>query len=281
VSFAASIVRFVPGAHLRRVLRGFASAVVALAISATGQVSQPSSQAGPEDSFDVPLRKLTVDLGRSPYFPQDNIRNTLSCFYFPDLMIKQYDQGEVGSEWLAIHRFRGQPPECSMSHDPGERVIKASEWGGYFRGRKGSLVFFDGGECQQGACQFGVYELTTGKWIFQDDEAYIPEKEPPWDRMRVLSTEAGVVIRYLRVSYAECDLHAEGTACREQVKAKFHIKSDMMPHCQGYEPEALAHYAMDPNAPVESMIAYSVEVVLSASPVVQSVPGPMRCWPTH
>jgi len=224
---------------------------------------------------------MTVDLGRSPYFPQDNVRNTLSCFYFPGLMIKQYDQGEVGSEWLAIHRFGGEPPECSMSHGPGEQLIEPSEWGGYFRGIKGSLVFFDGGECQQGACQFGVYELTTRKWIFRDDEAYMPEKEPPWDRMRALSTDAGIVIRYLRVSYAGCDLHSEGTACWGQVKAKFHLASDTMPHCEGYEPEALKHLVEDPHTPVESMISYPVEAVLSANPVVQPLPGPVRCWPTH
>jgi hypothetical protein len=281
VKLAIDIRKTSVSAYTRHVLRGLAMALFAVAISSAGQVSQQPSNAASADSFDVPIRILAIDLGRSPYTPDDNIRNTLSCFYFPGLLIKQYDQGQVGSEWLAIHRFRGKPPECSMSHEPGEHLIQQSAWGGYFRGKKNNLLVFDGGECQQGSCLFSVYDSISRKRIFEDEEVYRPAKEPPWDRMRVFSTKAGTAIRYLRVAEAGCDLHKEGEVCWKRVHAKLHLKWDTIPDCEGYEPEALAHYVLDLNEPVESMISYPVEVTLSDPPVVTNLAGPVRCWATH
>jgi hypothetical protein len=130
-------------------------------------VSQPSSRTYAGGSFDVPNRILNVDLVRSPYFPEDNICNTLSCYYFHGLMVKEHDQG--------------------------------------------------------------------------------------------------------------CDLHLDGRACREEVKAKLAVKSDAMPVCTDYEHIAEI-FATDR---VKSKVAYPVEVMLSPQPAVKTVAGPVKCWPTQ
>src|SRR5216684_4356057 len=61
------------------------------------------------DSFDAPLKKKVVDCGLSPYYdPHRNRRNELSCYSYSTFMVKQYDEGQKGSEWLAIVPIVGQ-----------------------------------------------------------------------------------------------------------------------------------------------------------------------------
>jgi hypothetical protein len=77
------------------------------------------------DSFDAPLKKKVVDCGLSPYHdPGRNQRNELSCYSYTTFMVKQYDEGQKGSEWLAIVPIVGQTaPECSLTHAANEKVI--------------------------------------------------------------------------------------------------------------------------------------------------------------
>jgi hypothetical protein len=277
VKIAAGICRIGAGTHTRNVIRTFAAAMFAVSSLSAGQKSQPPSKAPSAGSFDAPIKNQVVDLGPSPYYPDDHtMRNTLSCFYFPHLLIKQYDQREVGSEWLSIFRSPGKLPACKLSHGPGERVIEGREWEGYFKGVKGNLVFFDGGESQFGALSFAVYDTTTGKKLFEDDP-YVPDSDSS-SHLRVFSTKAGVTIKYLRAYYADCNLHSsEGKVCWEKVKAKLGLKSDHMPVCTGYDSIA----KLVGTDQVESWIAYAVEVTLSPHPAIKPVAGPIKCWPTH
>lgn len=267
------ICRIVVGRRVRNFCT-FATAIIVVSFSWASYGSQLPSSDTSAGSFDAPIKKETVDLGPSPYFPYDHdIRNTLSCFYFPHLVIKEYDQGEVGAEWLSIQRNPGKLPECKLSHGPGEQVIDG--WQGYFAGLKGDLVFFDGGESQFGALSFAVYDSTTGKKLFEDDATQSSRTGP--SRLQVMSTNAGVLVKYLRVTEAGCDLYAEGKACWEKVKARLGLKSEQMPVCRGY-PFVYTLFGTDP---VESMIAYPVEVALSPHPAIRTVAGPSECWPTN
>lgn len=260
-----------PGRLARSVIWGLAAGLFAVSLAIAGQESRLPSKAESADSFDAQLKEVTVDLGPSPYYPDDHdMRSTLSCYYFPHLMIKEYDQHGVGAEWLSILRRRGKLPECKLSHESDERVI---EWEGYFMGVKGNLVLFAGGEIQFGKLPFAVYDSTTTKKLFEDDADATSRPRP--SRLRVISTPAGYVLRYLRVVDADCNLHAEGKACWQRMKAKFDVKSDHMPVCTGYDTIAKLVGTDD----VESIIAYPVEVTLSPHPVIRTVAGPSKCWP--
>jgi hypothetical protein len=274
VRIGAEICRICAGTHTRNFLPTFAAALLAVSYLLAGQKSHQPSKATSAGSFDKPIKKVTVDLGHSPYFPDDQtMRNKLSCFYFPHLMIKQYDQGQVGSQWLSILRSQGNLPGCKLSHEPQERVIQPSEWGGYFKGLKGNLVFFDAGEmAADGSISFAVYDLTTGKKLFEDDAD--PSDNDVPSNLQVISTKAGYLLRYRRVDWAGCDLHAEGMACWKKIKAKFGLKS--MPVCRSYSAELFKAFQTDT---FESVIAYPVEVTLSPHPVTRTVAGPSKCWP--
>src|SRR5215470_2119022 len=124
---------------------GLVSGLLAIAISMVAQNSRQPTAAS-ADSFEAPLKKTIVDFGPSPYYrnPKTAPRVKLSCFYFPTFMVKEYDEGEKGAEWMAIvPRSTGNSDRCTRSHVSSERLIGGKDWSGYFKGVKRNFVFFD------------------------------------------------------------------------------------------------------------------------------------------
>jgi len=253
-------------------------AVAALGISLSAAAQEPRTFSGaPSDGvFDPPIRTETVDPGESPYFPDgaDSPGTALSCHYFPDFMVKEYYLGGKGAEWLSILHTPGAAPQCTSSHAAGERVIEYPEWEGYFAGVKGRLVFFNGSDSFDGGLPIAVYDSLTGTKIFEDSADYRASSSSHVD---VVSTSEAYVLRYRRVVATSCDLNSEGTPCWNRIRAEHALPGADMPRCTGYE-----RIAEQPGTDrVESVIAYAVEVTLSARPSVQSLAGPVDCWPTH
>jgi len=243
-----------------------------LVLSVQGITSNSST-----DSFDVPLNKEVVDFGPSPYFLGGRVRVKLSCFSYPTLMVKEYDAGQKGAEWLAILPIgKGSAPACNRSHAQGENVIEVGEWSGYFKGAKGNLVFFYASDGTNGGMPFVVYDARTGTKVFQDsafDSTWLHNKvvASPFNRPRVTSAPDGKVsLKYLRVVEADCDLHTEKASCWEQVRKKLDLKNVQMPVCSGYKgiPSRRA-----------SAVAYPVEVLIFPKPAIKTIDGPVKCWP--
>jgi hypothetical protein len=70
-------------------------------VSSLGQIaafllllSVPWLTAAQGSGFDVPLKKTVVDFGRSRYYPSGKVRNNVSCYLYPTLMVKEYDEGQ-------------------------------------------------------------------------------------------------------------------------------------------------------------------------------------------
>ena len=265
----------------RRFTRNLICKVIAATLIASLSTAcrdhQALSDVESDGLFDAPIRKETVDLGASPYYPDadDSHRTALTCYYFPDFMVKEYDLGGIGAERLSIRVNTGEMPECRVSHEPGERAIEYPEWEGYFLGAKGKLVFFTAGDTVNGGRPFAVYDFSNGKKILEDS-AYHERASSP-GLVQVVATSAGYLLRYLRVVEADCNLNSEGLNCWNDIKSAYALRSGDMPHCTGYD-----HIAdLVGTDQVNSMIAYAVEVTLSPVPAIQSVAGPVMCWPSH
>jgi hypothetical protein len=240
-------------------------------------LSMPWLAAAQANGFDVPLKKSVVDFGRSSYYPGGNVRNKLSCYLYSTFMVKEYDEGQKGAEWLSIVPVEKEAaPTCTQSHATGEHVIQYPEWSGYFKGARGNLVFINAADGTNGGLPFAMYDSKTKTKIFQDSAYYSSMwnkkvEESPFNQPRIVTTRDGeVVLRYLRVVQAGCDLyHKEKAACWEQVKKKLELKRTQAPVCSGYTPDSS-----------ESAIAYPVEVDLSSRQrTVKTISGPVRCWP--
>jgi hypothetical protein len=262
---------------MRNLIFTVTAATLVISPSTACQEPQPFPNAESDGLFDVPIRKETVDLGASPYYPDEkgSPPTALRCYYFPDFMVKTYDLGGRGAEWLSILLNPEEAPECKSSHEPGERIIEYPEWEGYFMGVKGNLVFFHGSDTVNGGWPFAVYDSSNGKKVFEDFAYYERASSP--SPVEVVSTSAGYLLKYFRVVLTDCNLNSEGTACWNEIKAEYALRSDDMPLCTGYE-----HIAdLVGTDQVESMIAYAVAVTLSPLPSVQSVAGPTKCWASH
>lgn len=228
-------------------------------------------------SFDAPLKKQVVDLGPSPYYPAGHVRIRLSCYFYAGFMVKQYDAGEKGSEWLAILLMeKGATVNCTRAHASGERIIEGEEWSGYFKGVKGHLVFFDAADGTDGGLPFAVYDVRAGKKIFEDSayDAGMWNKKVAnsiFNRLRVsTATNERIFLRYLRVVEADCDLHTEKIPFGEETRKRLSIKSLSMPICSAYK-NITTRWV--------SAVAYPVEVFLSPQPSMKTIAGPVKCWP--
>ena len=227
-------------------------------------------------NFDTPVHKQVVDLGASPYYtPAQHVRVELSCFYYPNFLVKQLDSHQKGADSLSIVPLSGTPNlPCSKTQTKSEIAI---DWDGYFKGVKGSSVFFDASDGTNGGLPFGVFDAKTGKKLFEDS-AYTAtmwtEKTArfPLDELAVNPLPDGAIeLRYLRVVGTECDLRHETGECWENAKRTYHLPPDTpLPTCIHYD-EITDRLA--------SSLAYPIETVLSPQPVTKNIPGPLLCWP--
>jgi hypothetical protein len=227
-------------------------------------------------SFDVPLKKTVVDFGPSPYYPGGSVRNNLSCYLYLTFMVKEFDSGEKGAEWLAIVPTHSSSiPECSQILTTGERRIKDVR-AAYSLGAKGDLVFFREADGANRGMPFVIYDSRTGTKIFEDsyyDAVMMGTKagNSPFSHMRVRKDPGGQIsLLYLRVAEADCDLHLEKATCWRKVKQKLELKSTQVPVCSDYKAVTTRW---------ESAVAYPIEVALFPQPVVKTIDGPVKCWP--
>ena len=247
-------------------------AVLLLVLSGSALTSAAST-----DPFDAPVEKKIVDFGPSPYYgPGTDIHVRLSCYIYPAFMVKQYDEGQKGAEWLAVAPMeKGAVPQCAKSHEPGEWVLdNEKEWHGYFKGVKGNLVFFVAADGADGGMPFAVFDPKTRRKIFEDSYFYagmwnVKFKDSPFNDIRVQRTANGQVsLKYLRVVGTEYDLHTARAPSWGPLRKRLGIKTIQKPAC--------LFYAKGSWGP--SVVAYPVEVSLFPKPVRKNIEGPVRCW---
>jgi len=257
---------------------------------ATGAQDRSKSK---QDWFDVPLKKTTVDFGPSFDKPSDTspawqwsayrrARNTLTCYWFPSLMVKEYDISQKGADWISLTRIQPNArPECTLSHVPGERVFaQGDEWFGYFSGVKGNFVFLGAADGTDGGIRFAVYDSRTGKKLFEDADCLMcmhlkkngqAPLSAPFNRMRISRALSGAItLKYMRVEQANCDLRTDKASCWDHVKKQMDVKGGKSPVC--------LDSARTPVGELPSMVAHPVFVSLESPPVVRSINGPVLCW---
>src|SRR5215467_684301 len=109
------------------------------------------------ETFDKPVRKQVVELGKAANPLSD--RHRVTCYFFPNFMVKEVDLGEVGAERMGIVPVSPQTPgKCTRARSKEEIVISAKDWSGYFLGVKASYVFFSGDDLWNGARGFAIFD---------------------------------------------------------------------------------------------------------------------------
>lgn len=249
---------------------------VMLAMTTSGSVA-------PTESFDKPIRKLVMNLGRSAYLmPNDPARIELSCFYYPDFMVKELDDpGLKGARWVTIApTAKEDSPPCRVEHASTERFM-AKEWWG-IEGVKGSLLFLEAADGDgNGGMPFRVLDANNGSKIFEDSAWWNGHLE------FVHGSDGSLSLRYLRVVGGDCSIPEDGTACWRKFRKHYGLARATAPRCMGYRHEGdKERVEGDSGMPLEEMstpsaIAYPVAVELFPRPSIRAVPGPAKCFPVE
>jgi hypothetical protein len=242
-----------------------------------------SASVAPTESFDKPVRKTVVNLGRSPYLmPNNPARIQLFCFYYKDFMVKELDNpGLKGVRWVTVTPIINEDaPACRLAHASTERFM-AKEWWG-FEGVKGSLLFLEAADGDSnGGMPFRILDLETGKKIFEDSAWWNGHPE------FVHTTDETVSLRYLRVVGGDCSIPKDGMSCWSKFRRRYGLPIATVPNCTGYRHEGEKEWVVGDEgvAPEEidtaSAIAYPVLVTLFPRPSIRAVPGPMKCSPVE
>ncbi len=243
------------------------------------------------ETFDKPVRKQRVNLGKAANPLSD--RNRVTCYYFPNFMVKEVDLGEVGAERLGIVPVTPQSTgKCVHPRGKQEIVIDPKEWSGYFMGVKNGYVFFSGEVGWNGATPFAIFDSKTGKKLFEDSaKANIAFIGHP---------DQSVGMQYLRVVTDDCFI-LKDAACWQRMTAKYGLAAATAPDCKkGYDAsaESMAKgrcaaqraplatclkkerpLALKQALDSPSVISYPVEVELGATPSAKPTGGSVSCWP--
>jgi hypothetical protein len=233
------------------------------------------------ESFDKPVRKTVVDLGRSPYLmPNNHSRIDLSCFYYPDFMVKELNNpGLKGVRWVTITPvINKDQPACRLAHASTERFM-AKEWWS-FEGVKGSLMFLEAADGDDnGGMPFRVLDMTTGKKIFEDSAWWNDHLK--FDR----APDGSISLRYFRVVGGDCSIPKDGMSCWSKFSRHYGLLPATVPKCVGYRHEGDKEWVVgDPGVPPDeittpSAVAYPVAVEIFPQPSIKAIPGPVSCTP--
>jgi hypothetical protein len=184
-----------------------------------------------------------------------------------------FQQSAAGQPGITVRTIIVESPEITqVTHLENERVFVGPEWTGYFRGAKGTVVFFDAPDGDDGGLPFVIFEVGTGRKLFEDSSIldYYQKRLHIKQAFQITSgTDPIIRLNYFRVARAGCNLKFEKAACWNKVRTDFGITQTDIPVCTGYE-----------HANWESAIIYPVSVLLTDSPQIRAVDGPVFCWPT-
>jgi hypothetical protein len=218
--------------------------------------------------FDKPSYEAQIPLPSNPDSPAS--KPMLSCFYYPGLMVKQVDLGNLGAEQLSILPLplgREEPP-CVRANTKDEIVIDSKLWTGYFEGVKGNFVFFTAEDGFNGGMPFGVFSGSDGTKIFED-AVRLQGHSIRFEAIEVVSdpksdVESVLKLRYKRVYVAQCSLRRDEKNCWSRIKQITGLAETVPPNCEvAYEAEK-KRLPRDANSvdSYPSVIAYAVEAVV-------------------
>jgi len=235
----------------------------------------------PLESFDKPIRKTVVNLARSrTIMPNHPARNKLSCFYYPNFMVKERnDEGVKGTQWVTVMPvINGDAPACRLTHIPTKRFVAKDWWG--FEGVKGSLLFLEAADGDDNAgMPFRVLDMKTGNEIFEDSAG------GGVGHMKFAhASDGSMSLRYLRRVGGDCSIPKNGMSCWSKFRRHYGLELTTVPKCLGYRHEGEKEWTVgDEGVPPEeinvpSAIDYPVVVELFPRPSIRAVAGPVQCF---
>jgi hypothetical protein len=213
-------------------------------------------------TFDKPIKKIVLDLGRSPYLmPENRLHIHLTCSYYSEFMVKEVDDpGNKGTFYIAT--VPSQPDrlaKCTRKNVPGEKTLP--RFGDdYFEGAKRDLLFLSVPDGVDGGAVIGAFHWKTMAKMFEDS---VSLSHPQIDFVE--ATDQQLTMRYLRIADAPCSVVKDGTACWTKFMNKLGMRHAPMLKCSD-----------DGGAP--SVVSYPVETSIYPKQTSKALGYPDKCW---
>lgn len=224
-------------------------------------------------TFDKPLRKKIVDLGRSQYLmPFDRRRVKLTCFVYPKFMVKQVgDPGYKGAFMLRVVPMTpGKTPACTTRRGHGEKTFGGGDY--YFAGVWRSLMFLvaeggDGGEL------YRVVNSGDMHTLFKD-LVWVGTHGELGELRSIEGNDRNVTLTYTRVFPGTCSVPIHGIQCWDKFKQELGLPAAPIPKCRN-------DFEGIDQGDIPSVIAYPVEVHLFPKPRIRASGLPIACYATE
>lgn len=176
------------------------------------------------DVYDKPLSVKKMQLRRhDPENPA--ARHELTCYSYPGYTVKENNDSNQKGAILSI--VKGSALPCREAREPGEYVLPADVWSGYYAGAKSGYVFVDADDGFNSGMGFIVLRVADNKKVFEDVYQ---------NKIESITMKDGVPqIRYRRVYASDCSILADGAGCAASISRETGVSEDLLAICnKGY-----------------------------------------------
>ena len=189
----------------------------------------PGAGADDTSPFDRPVQTRRVVLGPSPNSPGQ--QSVVRCATYAGFMVKEIDTAEVGDDQISVLPLQSpdERPACQAANRPGEKIVPAGTWGGYFLGVKAGWLLLSAEDGVNGGMGFAVMRSDEPSRLLFQDLATLDH-----DRvgLRAVSVEGDRLrLRYTRLFAAPCSVQADGATCWARIVAETHVPASPAPDC--------------------------------------------------
>jgi hypothetical protein len=248
-----------------------------------------------DPAFDKPATVKHVRLG--PAQTQPVSYKEIRCSYFAGIMIKEWDEQEIGDKEISYVLAPGATkPPCQKSALTGERKLPAGDLTVYFLGYAGGAIFLTDADGANGTIGFYVFDPKTGKQRFTDTtklDSRFASVAVNGDTLR---------LGYTRAVVGPCSVVTDGADCWTKIAQQSGFPGPA-PNCAAGYREAGEKFADDickaqggdKNTcmteqlsrradwdKASSVIAFDVTSTIGAGNAATITPtgGPAQCWPS-
>ena len=191
----------------------------------------------------------------------------VTCWTSSQYFIKRHEPDEEGSGYLGMIALseKARPNACETRKDPAEKKI--TDGCDHFVDLSGDYLVTTGCESLAGISQVNVWNLKTGKSVFEDT----------YDDGKVTLTAQGqkVSLRYRRAHKGSCSVVQQKEACLQKLLKEAGLPASIRNDC-------LAKKENEYFPDGETIISYEVDVEDIHTPAKKPVPDSQaRCWQSN
>jgi hypothetical protein len=249
-----------------------------------------------DPAFDKPTAVKHVRLGAAQTQPVSY--KELRCSYYPGLMIKEWDEQEIGDKEISYVAVTdaAKPPPCQKAALPGEHKLPAPDLTVYFLGYAGGAIFLGDADGANNTIGFYVFDPKTGQRRFTDTTKLNSKFAS------IANDGATLKLGYIRALTGPCSVVTDGADCWTKI-AQQPGYTGTAPNCVAGYKQAAESFAADVCKAqggdrnkcladqlarradwdkTPSVVAFDVIATIAPdnSATVTAAGGPAQCWPS-